>query len=139
VSFAEAAIVLDLGGRVTLSHLPPGRSAVSLPDSTYLWDHIWRTRLHVGGVAHLHPGSGEPHPSREDVTTFAAIERGIGRRLRWWISSADMTVRLEWGTYAHGYVTRELWRFRDGEPPWVHFLRGLGDDRTRVSTKETDQ
>ena len=41
----------------------------------------------LAGVAHSHPGGGIPTPSWEDLTTFAAVEDGLGQRLVWWIVS----------------------------------------------------
>lgn len=61
----------------------PGSSAVSIQDSRTLWEMIWENRMVVGGVAHTHPGSGDPVASEEDRTTFLAIERGLGRLLLW--------------------------------------------------------
>jgi hypothetical protein len=37
----------------------------------------------LGGVAHSHPWEGEAHPSGTDVSTFRAIELGLGKRLLW--------------------------------------------------------
>ena len=92
----EAGLVIVSGVPAYL-HLPAGRSAGGLPDSRDLWDVLWKHRLEKDlGFAHSHPGSGAPLPSHTDLTTFAAIESGLGRRLRWWITSADATTELEW-------------------------------------------
>ena len=50
---------------------------------------MWEHRKILGGVAHVHPGYGEPTPSHEDVSTWAAVERGLGRRLLWPIITMD--------------------------------------------------
>jgi len=94
----EAGVVIDKSGEPLFWHLPPGRSALSLPDSRTLWDVIWDafkadTLL---GFAHSHPGSGVPGPSYSDVTTFAAIEAALGKRLDWWITSSDHVVLLRY-------------------------------------------
>lgn len=63
----EAALVLDKDWNIIHRHLPPGRSAVSLPDTRGLWDVLWenrRSRLHV---AHSHPGTGFPVASHQRV------------------------------------------------------------------------
>lgn len=92
----EAAVVVGLHGEPLHWHSPPGRSTVALPDARDLWDVIWENRENLAGVAHSHPGSGVPGPSYEDVTTFAAIESALGRRLTWWIISQDRVVALVW-------------------------------------------
>lgn len=92
----EAAAVISLGGDALAWHSPPGRSSVALPDSRPLWDVIWEHRGNLAGVAHSHPGSGVPGPSHTDVTTFSAIEQGLGRRLDWWIISRDCAILCRW-------------------------------------------
>jgi hypothetical protein len=94
----EAGVVIDKSGEPLFWHLPPGRTAGSLPDSRPLWDVLWDafnadTLL---GFAHSHPGSGVPGPSYSDVTTFAAVEAALGKRLDWWITSSDRVVQLRW-------------------------------------------
>jgi hypothetical protein len=79
-------------------HTPTGRSAGHLPDSQDLWGAIWQA-YELGilqGFAHSHPGSGIPSPSETDLTSFAAIEAALGKRLDWWITSADHVVLLRW-------------------------------------------
>ncbi|MCA9491705.1 MAG: Mov34/MPN/PAD-1 family protein [Myxococcales bacterium] len=85
----EAAVVLGPDRRPLHWHEPVGASATGLPDSRGLWDVLWEHRAELVGVAHTHPGGGEPVPSTEDVTTFAACEAALGRRLEWWIATAD--------------------------------------------------
>jgi hypothetical protein len=78
-------------------HLPPGRTGGSLPDSRELWDVFWAHRKDAYlGFAHSHPGKGVPGPSWEDITTFAGVEAGLGRRVRWWITSSDHLIALHW-------------------------------------------
>ena len=119
----EIGVVVATDGSVIAWHLPPGRSAVSLPDSTDLWTTMWESRHRLAGVAHSHPGGGRPGPSRTDVTTFAAVEAGLGRRLRWWITSTDGLVELEWrGPGPHDYG------MRDSDPAgcgWLAELREM--------------
>ena len=92
----EAGVLVDLDCEPIYWHLPVARSGGALPDSRPLWDVIWENRERVLGFAHSHPGHGMPGPSYEDVTTFAAIELGLGRRLVWWITSSDNFVELCW-------------------------------------------
>lgn len=100
----ETAFVFDREGRVLRYHLPDGRTGGSIPDSRDLWDLMWNWRETLGGVAHTHPGSGRPSPSHTDVTTFAACERGLGRRLVWPIASSDRITFWVWtGPGEHDY------------------------------------
>lgn len=92
----EAGVLLDREGKPIHWHLPPGRSGGSLPDSRDLWDVIWENRGNISGFAHSHPGSGLPGPSYTDVTTFAAIEQALGRRLNWFITSSDSWALYRW-------------------------------------------
>jgi hypothetical protein len=85
----EAGVLLDIEGKPIHWHVPEGRTAASLPDSRVLWQIIWWNRKRVGGFAHTHPGKGVPGPSYTDVTTFSAIEIGLGRPLLWPILSED--------------------------------------------------
>lgn len=77
----EVAMVFTKEGKMI--YLQPGSSAGSVADSCRLWDEIWENRKIVGGVAHTHPWTGTTHPSYEDVTTFRAIEAGLGELLLW--------------------------------------------------------
>ena len=123
----EAGVVIDKCGWPAFWHLPAGRSAGSLPDSRTLWDVIWDafkadTLL---GFAHSHPGSGVPAPSYSDVTTFAAVEAALGKRLDWWITSSDHVVLLRWSgpdkiSYRATIVTEA--------PSWVAELRRLSQE-----------
>lgn len=85
----ETAVVIGHHGAPLHWHLPPGRGAAFIPDSHILWRVLWAHRDKVHGVAHTHPGRGEPTPSLEDLTTFAAVEAGLGRRLVWYIATED--------------------------------------------------
>jgi len=117
----EAAVVIDTNNQPVYWHTPPERSGGSLPDSQKLWEVIWEHRDVLKGLAHSHPGSGVPGPSWEDRTTFSAIERALGQRLDWWITSSDTVVLLRWaGPDKHNY---EAVRIED--PPWVGELRRL--------------
>jgi hypothetical protein len=122
----EAGAVISRAGSVLFWHLPEGRTAGSLPDSRTLWQVLWDafkadTLL---GFAHSHPGSGVPGPSYSDVTTFAAVEAALGKRLEWWITSSDHVVVLRWGgpdklSYSPAIVTEA--------PSWVAELRRLSE------------
>jgi hypothetical protein len=135
----ETAAVIGLDGTVLHWHLPSGRTSGSIPDSRTLWDVLWENRERLAGVAHTHPGGGVPRPSWEDVTTFAAVEAGLGQRLSWWIASASHVVVLRHtGPGRHDYRGPELL----DEPPWVAELRRLsGQDapEDRVARMNTDE
>ncbi len=91
----------------------------SVPDDRGLWECLWAARDGLLGVAHSHPGSGPPAPSSEDLSTFAACEAGLGRRLRWWIATADGVIAVEWtgpGRTEYGAVS-------PGPTPWLEELR----------------
>ncbi len=79
----EVALVFDLNGNTIHWHEPPGRSGGSIPDTRSLWDILWENRERLGGVAHTHPWDGPAYPSHTDLTTFDAIERGLGKHLLW--------------------------------------------------------
>jgi hypothetical protein len=79
----ETALVFDLNGNTIHWHEPPGRSGGSIPDTRSLWDILWENRERLGGVAHTHPWDGPAYPSNTDLTTFDAIERGLGKHLLW--------------------------------------------------------
>ena len=76
----ETALVFDREGRTIHWHEPPGRSGGSLPDSRDLWGVLWEHRGHLGGVAHTHPWDGPAGPSHTDLTTFRAVELGLGKQ-----------------------------------------------------------
>ena len=92
----EAGVVIGNDGEPIYWHLPQDRSVAYLPDSKDLWDIFWENRFSLKGFAHSHPGYGVPSPSWTDITTFAAVEAGLGRRIDWWICSGDSIVLLNW-------------------------------------------
>lgn len=92
----EAALVYDQEGKTLAWHLPPCRTAGSIPDTRSLWDLVWEFRDVIGGIAHTHPGSGPTGPSMTDITTFSALERALGKRLHWWIFTADQGACVKW-------------------------------------------
>lgn len=119
----EVGVVVGLDGTALHWHLPPGRSGGALPDSRALWDVLWERRAELLGVAHSHPHRGWPAPSWTDVTTFAAIEAALGRRLRWWISSEDRLIVLSWrgpDKFDYGVL-----RLEDDGIAWLDELRAL--------------
>ena len=121
MSLEEAAVVAK-DGSVLCWHSPRGRTAVYLPDSQDLWDVAWENRAEILGIAHTHPGTGYPSPSREDLTTFEAMEKGLGVRIKWWILSASHSILLEWNGSRSVYDIRDF-LFPRNEPPWMHELR----------------
>lgn len=114
----EHAFVIGTAGAILHRHAPPDRTAVSLPDSRDLWLILWDHRAELAGVAHTHPGGGHPSPSREDLTTFAAVEAGLGRRLSWWIATTDALAAFRWtGPARHDYGEAP-----PGDTPWLEAL-----------------
>ena len=140
--FMEAGVVVDREGRAFHWHLPVGRSAGSLPDHpaqlrsditeaefrrVNLWYVLWENRDIISGFAHSHPGGGIPGPSHEDLTTFAAVEAGLGQRLDWWITSDHAMVVCRWiGPAKHAYKVERL----ATEPSWVPELRRVSSSRS---------
>lgn len=109
----EAGLVFDFHGGLIHWHLPPNRSGGALPDSRALWDVLWDNREILGGVAHTHPWNGSPGPSSIDVTTFAAVEKGLGLRLIWPIVTFTEVGFFEWvGPEQLDYSLLEPRRFR---------------------------
>lgn len=126
----EAGVLLDLWGQPIHWHEPPERSGGSLPDSRDLWDIIWENRKILAGFAHSHPGSGYPSPSYTDVTTFAAVEAALGRRLEWWICTSDSLALYRWaGPDRLTYGADGLLQSNDPDwaawPDWIRELRRL--------------
>ena len=116
----EAGVLIDLDGKPIFWHLPKNRSIGALPDSRDLWEVIWENRDRVLGFAHSHPGSGKPGPSYEDVTTFAAVEAALGRRLDWWITSFDEMILVRHaGPGKLDYVGEDM----KSTTEWVDSLR----------------
>ena len=81
-------------------------SAGYLPDSQDLWSFLWEHRKEVGGVAHTHPWNGPTGPSGTDITTFAALEKGLGLSLIWPIITMthDQYFRLEASVGGENYI-----------------------------------
>lgn len=79
----EVAMIFDQKGHVIFWLSPNDSSGCYIPDSQVLWDRVWRNRDRVGGIAHTHPWTGRACPSNTDVTTWSAIERGLGKNLLW--------------------------------------------------------
>ena len=92
----EAAMVFDKYGWPIHWHQPPGCTEVWIPDSKDLWEVLEENIESLGGLIHTHPGTNEPHPSSEDLTTWAACEAGLGKRLVWPIASMVAVRYFEW-------------------------------------------
>ena len=119
----ETALVFDRQGKTLHWHEPPGRSGGSLPDSPDLWAVIWDNRDQLGGVAHTHPWKGPAAPSHTDVTTFRAIEQGLGSLLLWPIVTFTEVKYMVYNQVTGLYVLGSLQRGWD--------LEGLAELRER--------
>jgi hypothetical protein len=111
----EVGLIFDKRGGPVYWHLPQGRSQVYLPDSRQLWHVLWTCHQEglLGGFAHTHPWSGEASPSYTDVTTFAAVEAGLGTRLVWPIVTFSEVKYFQWlGPDRLDYGLMEVRRFR---------------------------
>ena len=100
----EAAFVFDKNGEAIHWHLIKGRTEVKIPDSEELWNILWSNKEEVMGVAHSHPWPGNSSPSLTDITTFSAIERGLGKRLIWPIATLTDIDDWTWAPAVKGYV-----------------------------------
>lgn len=134
----EAGVVVGLNEEDVLHwHLPPNRNVVALPDSRTLWSVYWDNRATMAGFAHSHPGYGVPGPSWEDITSFAGVEGGLGRRYKWWITSMDRLVVVTWrGPKVYDYTTTPI--AIDREPSWVPELRRLSREEVTAPPQDAD-
>lgn len=96
----EVALVFDKEGKTL--HWHGGQSAGAIHDSRDLWSVLWENRDILGGVAHTHPWNGEAWPSMTDVTTFRAVEKGLGKQLLW-----PVVTFSEVKGFVHNVVTGE--------------------------------
>ena len=111
-------------------HLPPDRSAGYIPDSRKLWEEIWDHRLEDLIFAHSHPGRGHyPGPSSTDVTTFAAIEAALGRRIGWFITNETHLVFCIHDD--NDWVTLAIDENDFGDKTWLQKLRDLSYEDKR--------
>jgi len=119
----EVAVVLDRGELPIYWHKPQGCSPVAIPDSRTLWEVLWDSRGKLLGVAYAHPQTLGHAPSQEDVTTFAAVEAALGRRLLWWIVTSHELACMEWS--GRGRLDYDIWVLSPlcAEPAWVEELR----------------
>jgi hypothetical protein len=76
----EVAVIFDKEGKPL--YWSTGRGA-SIEDSRSFWDVIWENRDKIQGIAHTHPWVGPTQPSGTDITTWEAIEKGLGIGLLW--------------------------------------------------------
>ena len=127
----EAGVVV-VDGEPVHWHSPEGRTGGNIPDSRSLWLVLWNLRKEENlGFAHSHPGSGVPGPSHMDVTTFAAVEVGLGRRMIWWITSADCVIASRWcGPGKHDYESEIV-----EEPGWAQQLRRNSEEKENGRTE----
>jgi hypothetical protein len=118
----ETAMVFDKEGKPIFWLGPKGATGGYIPDSRILWDRVWDARDTVGGVIHTHPWSGSPNPSYKDVTTFHAMETGLGKRLLWAIATMDQVRIFKFdGSY---YAPAEDVSFEE-ESYWINAVREL--------------
>jgi len=78
----ETIVVFDIHGKALYWHDKDATTGY-VPDADDLWDVLWENKDHLGGFAHTHPWEGAAIPSHTDLTTFAAVEKGLGKSLLW--------------------------------------------------------
>ncbi len=91
-------------------------SPVALPDSRARWEQIWRLREDIVEIAHTHPQGGLKF-SNEDLTTMAALDAALGRRLRYAIVTPDAMLRR------HRNEDGDEDAVVDAEPWWTALIR----------------
>lgn len=92
----ETGVIFDYDMKPIYWHLPFDRSAGHIGDSRDLFLIMMENKGRIYGFAHSHPGSGLPSPSWTDLTTFSAVERGLGKRLVWPIVTKDRLRNFFW-------------------------------------------
>ncbi len=121
----ETGLVFTKQGGLIHWHTPPDRSGMYLPDSRGLWEILWNKRETLGGVAHTHLCHGPPTPSITDVTTFAAVEKGLAMRLIWPIVTFTTVEYFAWagpGEHEYAWLRPQLFRL---PIRLINQLRGL--------------
>ena len=98
-------------------------SPVSLPDSRVRWNAIWSRRDRLVEIAHTHPLGGA-HFSEEDETTMAALNSGLGRKLRYSVVTPDAMLRRS-PEEGDALVAAEPW--------WTSLIRSASGLRTGSS------
>lgn len=106
-TFVETGVLLDDAEQPIYWHEPRDRSGVLLPDSPTLWEVIWENRRRVASFAHTHHRMIEF--SQTDETTFTAIERALGRPLRWWIVTQERC-SMYWRFRTRWTTGRDWWK-----------------------------
>jgi hypothetical protein len=104
----ETALVFSDTGETLFWHVPLERSEYSLPDSRTLWEVLWENRALLGGVAHTHPWEGPAWPSQTDVTTWRALEKGLGKLLLWPIVTFSDVKYFGWNPITEQYCEMNL-------------------------------
>jgi len=120
----EMAMVFNGVGLAIFWLGPNGSSEGAIADSNVLWHRIWTARDELGGIAHSHPWNGPANASHTDVTTFAAIERGLGKRLIWPIVTMTHVNFFAWDEKEKQYLDVMQVDFRDTEQ-WHNAVKTL--------------
>ena len=129
----EAGVLLGPNNSVIKWHIPEDRSGGAIPDKRNSFESLWYTVLKnidkVTGFAHTHPGRGTPGPSYEDIGTFIAHEKALGKHLNWFILSEDSQVIClfdnEIGEPHSGIITVEFSTSNAVNMTWMNELRRL--------------
>lgn len=122
----ETALVFDEQGDTLRWHEPLGRSGGSLPDSRDLWLYLLENRGVIGGIAHTHPWDGPAWPSTTDVTTFRALEQGLGKLFLWTVVTFTDVKHFAWNAVTEEYCELDPKYVFQGKP-----LVDLEELRTR--------
>jgi hypothetical protein len=117
-SVIQTGVILNLNNEAIRWLLYPGRTPLYMPDNTAVWDYLWENREDISGIAHTHSGD-RITISENDVKTFAAIERGLRKCLKWWIVT-ESSIQMYKKSEDFGYEKLSV-----PEPKWTSKLREL--------------
>ncbi len=107
-------VLFLIGADETVLWEESSESAIALPDARERWEAIWSRRDVLVAIVHSHP-VGPSAFSVEDETTMAAVERALGRPLRWLVLSPHgLRARAE--AVADDEIVTP-------DPPWADRLR----------------
>lgn len=113
-TFVETGAVISKDGEPIYWHAPGNASSGFMPDNRDLWLFFRDNWARIQGFAHTHP-EGVGNPSWTDLTTFAAIERGLALRFDWWVVTRKVVLAQWVGPDDYDYKTTLL----SDKPKWA--------------------
>jgi len=101
----EVCFVIGRGDAILWADASDSPSA--LPDSRARWEAIWRHRDELEVIVHSHP-IGPAAFSAEDLSTMEALDRALGRTLRYAVVAPHVTI-LRHDTRDEALVPEPWW------------------------------